>query len=43
MLGRPSPWHELIDASGGPEIDELRQHVGPACVFAAASLLASSS
>jgi hypothetical protein len=28
MLGRPSPWHEHIYASGGAEVDELRQHVG---------------
>ena len=24
----PSPWHELVDARGGPQVYEPRQHVG---------------
>ena len=27
-LGRPSPGHELVETRGGPEIDELGEHVG---------------
>jgi hypothetical protein len=26
MLCRPSPWHELVEARGGPQIEELGQH-----------------
>ena len=27
-LGCPDPGHELIDARGGPQVDEFGQHVG---------------
>ena len=27
MLGRPGPGHEFIEARGGPEIDQLGEHV----------------
>jgi len=28
MGGAPGPGHEVVDAGGGPEVDELGEHVG---------------
>ena len=40
-LGRPGPWHELVEARGRPEVDELGEHVGEVGLRIDAAELAS--
>ena len=32
MLGRPGPWHELVETRGGPQVDQFCEHVGEVCL-----------